>query len=72
MKFKVGDTVKRVKCNYTSYKGMKVGDIDTIVGIWFEGTDLQELCLKRFGEGHSSKYFELAKPKEKTHLPEFL
>ena len=46
-KFKVGDTVKRAG---GSHKGMTVGDVDVVVGVYAGGSGVN---LDKFGAGHS-------------------
>ena len=55
--FKVGDRVRRVSTSTSwskSWRGMSIGDIDTVVCARLTGID-----LKVFGGGHSSQNFEL-------------
>lgn len=59
-KFKKGDVVKRVGHGYvTTYHGMCVGDTDTVVGVHPGVNDTDMLSLDKFGDGHSSRFFEL-------------
>ena len=58
IKFKVGDTVRRIKGDY---KGMNVGDIDIITEFVKPSLGVRTVRLRNYGKGHSENALELAR-----------
>lgn len=60
IKFKKGDVVERTGYKYGKYRGMEIGDTDTVAEDYSEDDcDLRGVNLVTYGYGHSPQYLRL-------------